>query len=39
MLDDRNLSSHTYDVDLAEALCGRLPRHAQALHGLLDRLA
>jgi nucleotidyltransferase substrate binding protein (TIGR01987 family) len=39
MMDDRNLSSHTYDLDLAEAVYGRLPKHALALHGLLENLA
>ena len=32
-VDDRNLTSHTYDRSLAEALGGRLPRH----HALLAR--
>ncbi len=39
MIDDRNLSSHTYDLDLAESLYDRLPQHASALNGLLQNLA
>ena len=39
MIDDRNLSSHTYDLDLAESLYDSLPQHASALNGLLQNLA
>ena len=31
MADDRNLTVHTYNEDLAEALYGRLPGHARLL--------
>ena len=38
MIDDRNLTSHTYDIDLAEDIYARLPAHAKLLRELADRL-
>jgi len=38
LLDDRNLTSHTYDETLAEVIYKRLPRHLSFLQGLKDRL-
>ncbi len=37
-LDDRNLTSRTYDDELARKVYARLGRHAEALWGLLERL-
>ncbi|WP_096202428.1 HI0074 family nucleotidyltransferase substrate-binding subunit [Bacillus sp. FJAT-45350] len=31
MVDDRNLTSHTYNEDLAEKIFGRIPRHVEIL--------
>jgi nucleotidyltransferase substrate binding protein (TIGR01987 family) len=38
MLEDRNLTSHTYDAQLAEAVYRRLPGHLAALRELAVRL-
>jgi nucleotidyltransferase substrate binding protein (TIGR01987 family) len=38
MLDDRNLTSHTYDERLAAVVYGRLPAHLRLLEGLEARL-
>ena len=41
MLEDRNLTSHTYDAKLAEVVYRRLPAHLAALRALvacLDKL-
>ena len=38
MLTDRNLSSHTYDESLADAVYSRLDQHLQQMHSLLLRL-
>ncbi len=38
MLEDRNLTSHTYDVKLAESVYRRLPAHLVALRDLTARL-
>jgi nucleotidyltransferase substrate binding protein (TIGR01987 family) len=38
MLQDRNLSSHTYREGLAKEIHARIPRHATALKGLLALL-
>lgn len=38
MVEDRNLTSHTYNEGLAEELYARLPRHAEKLTDLLKRL-
>lgn len=39
MIDDRNLTSHTYNEDLAVAIFGRLASHARILRRWLDALA
>ena len=38
MLEDRNLTSHTYDAKLAESVYRRLPAHLVALRDLAARL-
>ncbi len=38
MLDDRNLSVHTYSEELAEILYNRLPQHYQTLKNLLEKI-
>lgn len=38
LIEDRNLTSHTYDVDLAEKIYSRLPAHAALVHDLIARL-
>ncbi|MGA7979219.1 MAG: nucleotidyltransferase substrate binding protein [Chromatiaceae bacterium] len=38
-LEDRNLTSHTYDEALARAIYSRLPGYAQAFRALHDALA
>ena len=38
MLDDRNLTSHTYDENLAAAIYNRLQNHLQFLQQLLAKL-
>ena len=38
MLEDRNLTSHTYDEALAKAVFARLPAHAEALSRLARTL-
>lgn len=38
MLDDRDLTSHTYDEELARKVYGRLGRHAETLSELVERL-
>jgi nucleotidyltransferase substrate binding protein (TIGR01987 family) len=38
MLEDRNLTSHTYNVGVAEKLYARLPAYQAALSQLLERL-
>lgn len=38
MLDDRNLTSHTYNEDFAEELYARLPNYQRKLAELLERL-
>jgi nucleotidyltransferase substrate binding protein (TIGR01987 family) len=38
LIDDRNLTSHTYDIELAEKIYARLPAHAALVHALVDRL-
>jgi len=39
MSADRNQTSHTYDVDLAKAVYGRLPRYLPFLEALANKLA
>ena len=38
MVDDRNLTVHTYNEALARAIFARLAGHAEALGGWLDAL-
>jgi nucleotidyltransferase substrate binding protein (TIGR01987 family) len=38
LLGDRNLTSHTYDEDLAKAIYARLPEHLAFLKTLLSNL-
>ena len=38
MLQDRNLSSHTYRGGLAREIHSRIPQHASQLRGLLSAL-
>lgn len=38
LIDDRNLTVHTYDESLATALAARLPAHAALLRTWLQRL-
>ena len=38
LVDDRNLTVHTYNVTLALQLARRLPNHARVLRQWLDRL-
>ena len=38
MLDDRNLTSHTYNEELAEEIHKRLPIYLNLLYGLKDSL-
>jgi nucleotidyltransferase substrate binding protein (TIGR01987 family) len=39
MVDDRNLTAHTYNEALAVAIFGRLPRHLATLEGWLTAMA
>jgi len=38
MADDRNLTAHTYNEGLAEAIFGRLPRHLATLESWLGAI-
>lgn len=38
MVDDRNLTSHTYDEELAQRLYQRLPDHLRLMQAWLERL-
>jgi nucleotidyltransferase substrate binding protein (TIGR01987 family) len=38
MADDRNLTAHTYNERLAQAIFGRLPRHAATLSSWLGAI-
>lgn len=38
MLEDRNLTSHTYNVATAEAIFSRLPAHAASIRAALEAL-
>lgn len=38
MVDDRNLTSHTYNEQLAVAMFGALPKHAELLGKWLERM-
>jgi nucleotidyltransferase substrate binding protein (TIGR01987 family) len=37
MIDDRNLTVHLYDEDLAQQIFNRLKKYNQFMHALLDR--
>ena len=39
MADDRNLTVHTYNEALANAIFARLPQHAAALEGWVKAMA
>lgn len=39
MADDRNLTSHTYDEDLADEIFKKLPRYSTLLKAWFDKLA
>ncbi len=36
MIDDRNATSHTYHVEVAQRIMARLPRHAEILNKILE---
>jgi len=38
MVEDRNLTVHTYDERLANEIAGRVPAHARILHAWTDAL-
>jgi len=38
MIDDRNLTAHTYNESLAQAIFGRLPEYARLMHVWLDAM-
>lgn len=38
MLEDRNLTSHTYDEEIAEQVCGRLPQYLEVFKSLEEKL-
>src|SRR6056300_1312077 len=37
MLDDRNLTSHTYVEGLAESIAGRIPAYSKNMHAVLNQ--
>ena len=39
MLDDRNLSSHTYVEELAESIAGRIPAYSKNMHAVMNQLS
>ena len=39
MLDDRNLTSHTYVEELAETIAGRIPAHSKNMHAVMHQLS
>jgi len=39
MLDDRNLTSHTYVEELAESIAGRIPAYSKNMHAVLNQLS
>jgi nucleotidyltransferase substrate binding protein (TIGR01987 family) len=39
MADDRNLTVHTYNEELAEEIAGRLPTHAALLRQWVEKIA
>ncbi len=38
MVDDRNLTVHTYHEEIAQAIFSRLPAHAALMHEILERM-
>lgn len=38
MLDDRNLTSHTYVEELAEFIAGRIPAYSKNMHAVMNQL-
>lgn len=38
MADDRNLTVHTYNEDLAERICSRIPLYAELMEGWLSAM-
>jgi nucleotidyltransferase substrate binding protein (TIGR01987 family) len=39
MLDDRNLTSHTYVEELAETIAGRIPAYSKNMHAVMNQLS
>ena len=39
MLDDRNLTSHTYVEELAESIAGRIPAYSKNMHAVMYQLS
>ena len=39
MLDDRNLTSHTYVEELAETIAGRIPAHSNNMQNTMNQLS
>jgi len=39
MLDDRNLTSHTYVEELAESIAGRIPAYSKNMHAVMHPLS
>ena len=38
MLDDSNLTSHTYVEELAESIAGRIPAYSKNMHAVMNQL-
>ncbi|MDA7822598.1 nucleotidyltransferase substrate binding protein [Opitutales bacterium] len=39
MLDDRNLTSHTYVEELAESIAGCIPAYSKNMHAVMNQLS
>ena len=39
MLDDRNLTSHTYIEELAESIAGRIPSYSAVMQNVMHQLS
>ena len=39
MLDDRNLTSHTYVEELAETIAGRIPAYSKNMQSVMQQLS
>ena len=39
MLDDRNLTSHTYVEELAESIAGRIPAYSKNMENTMNQLS